>query len=677
VDDWVSPFHAQILKEDQYVLVDLGSTSGIHHNGQRVVRTVLQPGDVFAIGRHDFVFRDGSVYSFQDRGVTVIEAYDLTVQVDNRPPFRRHGKVPPLIDDVSFVVRRGTLLGVVGPSGSGKSTLLKAITGVQPATQGRLLFEKSDLYERPGPTRGIGMVPQDDAIHRTLTVRRALRFAASLRCPRGLTRRQLAARLDEVVELLEVAPQLSTRIDRLSGGQRKRTSVAMELLTVPPVLCLDEPTSGLDPSLDRDVMGALRDLANDEKTVIVATHNPMHLDACDYVLVMCLGGRMAYFGPPGAALLDFFGPGQNYADVFSKITDEPAIWAQRYRNSEAYLRYVGEEQLRLLVQESARRWDEAPTAPIVVATPIPTAGAVDDAPRPRVRVRGSTQVRPTLQDPLAAALDQRPPTPARQLVTLCLRMAALILADPKYLLLLVGMPLALAGLSHLVPGHHGLGPDAAGYSLEANRLLAVLVVGAAFMGLAAPIREIVSEVDIYKRERAVGVSPTAYLLSKFIMFVIIDAIQCTVLVELTLLGRRAPQQALVLPDATVEVTLAVTLVAIAATALGLLISTLARTIEQTMPYLVVSVMAQLVLSGALFPLAGQTGLEIFAWLDPSRWGYAAAAATTNLINFPVDDPLWHHETGNWWRSVIILGLQTVALLGAARWALRRYEHGRG
>lgn len=256
-------------------------------------------------------------------------------------------------------------------------------------------------------------------------------------------------------------------------------------------------------------------------------------------------------------------------------------------------------------------------------------------------------------------------------------MATLILSDRRYALLSLGLPLALAALSHLIPGHKGLSPDAEGFSLEANRLLIVLVIGAAFMGLAMPIREITGEVAIYRRERAVGLSPTAYLLSKMFVFTIVGCIQVALLVLATLFTRGVPPEALVLRSATVEVMAAVALVATASTALGLLISSLVRTVEQTTPYLVFGVMAQLILSGALFPITGQAPLEVLAWFNPSRWGYAAAAATTDLQRLPFDDPLWHHDPANWWRSVIIVCIQTVALLAVTRWALTRYEHGRG
>jgi ABC transport system ATP-binding/permease protein len=681
-DDWVSLHHAKIERRDEFVLVDLGSASGIHHNGQRVTKTIIHSGDVFAIGRHDFVFRDASVFRHEDRGQTLIEAYDLTVQVPSRSLWRRRRHLEPLIDDVSFVVRRGTLLGVVGPSGSGKSTLLKAVTGVQPATQGRLVFDGENLYLRSGPRRGIGMVPQEDIMHKQLTVRRALRLAAALRCPREMNRKERAEQINHVITMLGLEEQRALRIDKLSGGQQKRTSVALELLTTPPLLCLDEPTSGLDPALDRDVMGALRDLANDDNTVIVTTHSPLHLDACDYVLVMCRGGRMTYFGPPGEELFTFFGQ-TLYADVFREITNDPEIWAQKFRNSQNYRDYVGRDQLQLLEQESRKRSDAASVTPTTVSPqPSPDgADATTTGPQPRLLRRRSPAPAATSAAPTprqrAAERGMRPPNPLRQLGTLCVRMASLILSDRKYALLLVGLPAVLAGLSRLIPGSKGLAPDPEGFSLEANRLLIVLVTGAAFMGIAVPIREIINEVDIYKRERAVGLSPTAYLLSKVVMFVILDCIQVAIFVYLTLLGRGAPHEALVLPDPTLEVMLAVALVAIASTALGLFVSALVRTVEQTTPYLVVSVMAQLILSGALFQITGQKALEIPAWLDPSRWGYAAAAATSDFQRFPFSDPLWHHDTTNWWHAVLFLCLQIVVLLGATRWALRRYEPGRG
>jgi ABC-type multidrug transport system permease subunit len=197
------------------------------------------------------------------------------------------------------------------------------------------------------------------------------------------------------------------------------------------------------------------------------------------------------------------------------------------------------------------------------------------------------------------------------------------------------------------------------------------------MGVAVAIREIINESSIYRRERAIGLSPTAYLASKVLIFIVIDTIQVIIFVYISLWGRPGPKQGLILANPIAEVILAVSLVAVSSTALGLLASALVRTTEQTTPILVVSVMAQLVLSGGLFEISGQAGLEIISWVDPSRWGFAAAASTTELLNFPFKDALWVHDVSNWWKCVAVLIAQAIVLLGATRLALRRYEPGQG
>jgi pSer/pThr/pTyr-binding forkhead associated (FHA) protein len=181
-DLWVSSQHAEVRKVgDEHQLVDLGSTNGLHHNGRRVPRGVLAPGDTFTIGRHEFLFDGVAIYQHDDQGPTSIIADDITVQIAKHI----------LLDDVSFALRHGTLLGIIGPSGCGKSTLLRTMTGIQLASQGQLLYDGKDLHKHYDELRTrIGMVPQDDVLHRQLTVRRALRFAASLRFSDDVPRRQ-------------------------------------------------------------------------------------------------------------------------------------------------------------------------------------------------------------------------------------------------------------------------------------------------------------------------------------------------------------------------------------------------------------------------------------------------------------------------------------------------------
>ncbi len=759
-DFWVSRKHAEVRRVgEEFHLVDLNSSNGLHHNGRRVPRAALAPGDVFTVGRHEFLFDGMHIYQHDDTGPTSIIADDLTVQV----------KGAVLLDDVSFALRHGTLLGIIGPSGCGKSTLLKSMTGFRQPAQGKLLYDAKDLYQYYSELRyRIGLVPQDDVLHRQLTVRRALRFAASLRFASDVPRRQRKDRVAEVIELLGLTNRTKQRVDTLSGGQRKRTSVALELLTEPSLLALDEPTSGLDPALDKEVMRELRLLADRGRTVVVVTHSVLHLDLCDYVLVMCLGGRMGYFGPPDE-LLGFF-EAEDYADVFDKVTNEPDRWAQRYRNSDVYRKYVGEVALELSkVSPRAIAFDpdRAPTprapevaiptprapetvaatretepvtadlGPVAYETAPASAAPASAAPasaapasaalaapvvtppkRPakekskldagldRIaavifrdakapKKKGAAPRKVTFRDATEPPVDARraprgmqeksmtqqalhPVAPLRQFLTLCLRMISVIISDRGYSLFLIGLPIALALLSRAIPGHAGLGEDHLGLNLEAQRRLAVFIVGASFMGVAVAIREIVNEGSIYRRERAIGLSPTAYLASKVAIFVVIDVIQVAIFIYLSMLGLKRPVEPLVWAMPMLDIIIAVSLVAIASTAIGLLASALVKTNEQTTPILVVSVMFQLVLSGALFAVFGQPVLEYLSYLDPARWGMVAAAASTDVRNLPpeIGDPLWGHNQLNWWHGVIILIIQIVVLLFAARLALRRFEPGK-
>jgi len=283
-----------------------------------------------------------------------------------------------------------------------------------------------------------------------------------------------------------------------------------------------------------------------------------------------------------------------------------------------------------------------------------------------------------VQDPSVVHQTLHPVAPFRQYLTLCWRMIRVIFADRGYALFLIVLPIVLALLSKAVPGSNGLGEDQAGYNLEAQRRLAVFIIGAAFMGVAIAIREIVNEASIYRRERSIGLSPTAYLASKVTIFVIIDLIQVVIFVYLSMWGLPRPVEPLILAMPMADVIIAVWLVAVASTAFGLLASALVRTTEQTTPILVVSVMFQLVLSGCLFAVYNNPVLSYLAYLDPARWGMAAAAASVDVRYLPSEifDPIWMHRQENWWIPVGIMLVQIVVLLGLTRFALRRFEPGR-
>ena len=455
------------------------------------------------------------------------------------------------------------------------------------------------------------LVPQEDILHRQLTVHRALRFAARLRLPPDTTRAEREARIDEVLSEVKLGPQKPQRIDSLSGGQLKRTSIALELLTAPQLLFLDEPTSGLDPGLDRQVMTELRALADAGRVVVVVTHSVLALDTCDRVLLLASGGRVAFFGPP-AKLLPFFGVA-DYPGAFEVLKDQ--AWVERYAQSPTRAAFIGRTGL--------------------ADCPVPA----DATPTPAR------------------------PAPLRQLWTLIARNLAVAAADRLLLVLLVTMPVILALMAHAFPGEAGLSMRAsAGQTGEAQQRLLVLVVGAALMGTALSVRDLVTERPIYRREHAVGLSPTAYLSSKVLVMGMLVAVQAIAFTLLALWGVRAPDTALILGSTRLEVALAVASVAVAMTVAGLAVSAAARSADQTMPALVALVMAQIVFCGGLFPLVDRAGLEELSWVLPARFGYAAGAATIGMqpASTTGADPLFEPTAQQWLFDIGAIGLQTAA-----------------
>ena len=308
----VSRHHAEFhsTPDGRFEIRDLGSHNGTYVNGHPVPKggsVQLGPADIVGVGHSTFRIVGDRLEEFVDTGEVSFSARHLTVTVDG-------GK--QILKDVSFGVPEKSLIAVIGPSGSGKSTLLKALTGYRPANQGEVLYDNRNLYKQFAELRQrIGLVPQDDILHKELTVKKALKYAAKLRFPADTTAQERDARIEEVLRELKLDIHKDKKVTSLSGGQRKRVSVALELLTKPSLIFLDEPTSGLDPGMDRDVMQLLRGLADDGRTVLVVTHSVAELALCDKLLVMAPGGAVAYFGPPEEAL-NFFGY-DSWADVFS------------------------------------------------------------------------------------------------------------------------------------------------------------------------------------------------------------------------------------------------------------------------------------------------------------------------------------------------------------------------
>ncbi|MFE2153701.1 FHA domain-containing protein [Streptomyces lavendulae] len=629
----VSRHHAEFRSTGgRFEIHDLGSHNGTYVNGQPLPKsgsTLLGPNDIVGVGHSTFRIVGDRLEEFVDTGDVSFSARHLTVTVDG-------GK--QILKDVTFGVPEKSLIGVIGPSGSGKSTLLKALTGYRPANEGDVLYDNRNLYKQFAELRQrIGLVPQDDILHKELKVSTALKYAAKLRFPGDTAESERAARIDEVLRELKLDIHKDKKITSLSGGQRKRVSVALELLTKPSLIFLDEPTSGLDPGMDRDVMQLLRGLADDGRTVLVVTHSVAELSLCDKLLVMAPGGSVAYFGPPDEAL-NFFGY-TTWADVFSAFENyRDYDWAGRWKGSQHYQLYAA---------------DLDAVAPQQVAMP------------PQQMI---------------------PPKPqgwGSQLWTLMRRYVSVIASDKGFLALMLLLPAVLGVVSIVIPAKFGLAPPTppSRFNGDAGTIMLILAVGMCFSGAANSVRELIKERVIYERERATGLSRSAYLMSKVIVLGLITAIQGVIICAIAFTPRKLPAEGLFMNPA-VELCVSVTALGFTAMMFGLVISSLVKTAEKTMPLLVMFAIVQVVFTGILFQLYDKIGLEQFAYLMPSRWAIGAAGTTLNLgkLMAPWDpqnptntDPLWDHTTGQWFVDVFVLLLLGVICGFAVARLLRRHE----
>ncbi|MEV0226981.1 FHA domain-containing protein [Streptomyces sp. NPDC050704] len=635
----VSRHHAEFhaTPDGRYEIRDLGSHNGTYVNGMPIAKSgsaLLGPNDIVGVGHSTFRLVGDRLEEFVDTGEISFSARHLTVTVDG-------GK--QILKDVSFGVPEKSLIAVIGPSGSGKSTLLKALTGYRPANEGDVLYDNRNLYKQFAELRQrIGLVPQDDILHKELTVKKALKYAAKLRFPADTTTQERDARIDEVLGELKLDIHKEKKVTSLSGGQRKRVSVALELLTKPSLIFLDEPTSGLDPGMDRDVMQLLRGLADDGRTVLVVTHSVAELAICDKLLVMAPGGSVAYFGPPEEAL-NFFGY-DTWADVFSAFENyRDYDWAGRWKGSQHYQMYAAD---------------------------------IDAVAAQSVH--------------MPSAQSMRPPKPQgwlSQLTTLIRRYTSVIVSDRGFLGLMVILPAVLGVVSVLIPATYGLGLGPKNgnppfSNRDGSTILLILAVGACFAGAANSVRELIKERVIYERERATGLSRSAYLMSKVVVLGVITILQGGIIGAIGLFSRgdKLPAEGLLLKGApALELTLPIMALGFTSMMFGLIISALVKTAEKTMPLLVMFAIVQVVFTGCLFQLYDKVGVEQLAWLMPSRWAVAAAGTTADLnVLLPYQpgkssDPLWDHELSQWMFDMgVLVGIGVICGFVVAR-LLRRHE----
>jgi ABC-type multidrug transport system ATPase subunit/pSer/pThr/pTyr-binding forkhead associated (FHA) protein len=598
IDDLnVSRNHAEIVQSSSgnYEIVDLKSTNGTFLNGARVKREILKTGDIISIG--------GFARRFTLDGLQILEGID-GMSVSAREIYFNIGK-KPLLQDVSFNLGPRTLTAIVGPSGAGKSTLLGVLTGRTKPSQGQIIIGGVDLHTQfQSLSRQIGSVPQADILHTRLTVRQALNYGAKLRLPNDTTKAERNSRVEDVMAQLELTERADLRIDRLSGGQRKRASIGLELLTSPQLLVLDEPTSGLDPGLDAHVMETLRKLADNGQTVVLVTHSVDNLDFCDNVILLASGGKVAYAGPSST--------------VFSKLGKKS--WA---------------EVFRFLATPDA----------LLLATP-----------------KHEDSISTEIKDHHVLARKQGI---FKQIFTLSQRYLRVIASDRFYLALLTLIPVVIGAIAYAAGSKYGFGSGTVtrtgfDYNPFAQATILVLILGSIFVGLSTGVQEIVKENAIRKREQSVGIRASSYVVSKVLVLGLIVVLQIVVFTSIVLFNRPMPESGLLFSSSKLEVTSICVALGISSMLLGLLISAFLSSSEQAMPTLVGMTMIQVVLSGAL-PLEAKGIINQISMLVPSYWANNALSASVDIVQLNLtSDP----DLQVRWASVVETLTTSMAWVGA-------------
>jgi ABC transport system ATP-binding/permease protein len=528
--------------------------------------------------------------------------------------------------DLSFTASPGTVIAVVGLSEASTSALVDVLGGAIQPSGGTVDFDGHDVAANDVRPH-VGLVPRHDLLHPQLTLEQALRYAAELRLPPGTSADHRREVVRSVLEKMGLSSLRTVKAGKLTVEQRKRASLAVELLTEPSLLVFDEPTADLDSAAEQEMSETLRRLADEGRVVVVATTTPTNLDACDRVLVLTPTGIPVFAGAPsqiGAQL-----GSTDWAVILKRVRADP------YGAHDEYL---------------ARQHD---------------APAADPEPLETVERRAP------------------PPLPSllRQSIIAARRQAWLMVADQRYFIFLTILPLLIGAISLLVPGDAGLGPASRYGSSpdQAVEILAVLVVGAVLMGTALGIRDLFGEQRIFRREQAHGLSASAFLAGKVIVYSLTAIVQTAVITIVAAVGTAAPTDGAALLGhgklgATVELFIALAVTAIVSAMVALGFSLLATYSEQILLTAVLIILISMVFAGALFPISGRIPLEQIAGLVPSRWGFAAAAATVDVhaVNPLAEaDDSWKHSSGQWLLDMGALIGFGVAATAALRWRLRR------
>ena len=600
----VSRYHAQFERVGQrFRVLDLRSSNGTFVNDERIEKeTWLKPMDTIRIGQYRFVMGTNQLAQFDESSGLRVDAVHLNKWVR---------KDLNILKDISVVFNPREFIVVVGQSGGGKSTLLDAIAGYRPATQGHVLVNGVNIYSHFDVIRNdIGYVPQKDIIHMELTIYQALDYAAQLRMPPDTSPEEREKRVMEVLEDLDLMHRKDVQISGLSGGQQKRVSIGVELLTKPGLFFLDEPTSGLDPGTETSLMQLMRRLADQGRTIILITHATKNVMLGDKVVFLARGGFLAWFGPPEEALeyFDQYRPERSrragameFDEIYAVLDDSskgsPEDWARRYREHSAFKKYV-QEPLKGKMSTEAATVPEPKQVPQKVDRPA------------------SKQV-----------------SGIRQFFILSARNVKILTRDRFGLALMLATAPIVSLLDVVLSAALGRNPLGFNEGQFANVMITLflLTIYGVMVGGISQMREIVKEADVYKRERLVNLKILPYVVSKVWVAGLLALYQALVYTVVHFLAFDTPGGA----GSFIQIYITLMLATLAGMMLGLFASALAPNSNSAPLIVIILMLPQIVLAGALIPLP-----TFLTAPTSTRWAFEALMSISGAGSDVAADTCW-------------------------------------
>ena len=575
----VSWEHAEILEEgDRYFIYDLNSTNGTFVNGVEVPKDGLEikPGDRISLGIYTFIFKEDEQKTFS---MLNINRKGFKVTLENISfVISKGNKEKKLLDDIEFTVYPGEILGIMGLSGAGKTTLLKTISGYTKPTHGNVYYNGLDLYNNFERIKNsIGYVPQEDILYPELTIYESLYYSFNLRLKEKMSKEEIDKKIDNI--LTELGLDLKLKNEKIgsadekiiSGGQKKRLNIAMELLADPEIIFLDEPTSGLSAVDAKIVIEKLKELSDKGKTVILTIHQPSlsNYTMMDNITILTKG-KLAYYGPTYPDSIEYFNENIQDKEILKdpdmaligldKGEKEGIDWQSKYKRSDYYKKFVSQRAGKEVNNDN---FDKNTT-----------------------------------------------PSGLRQFSTLIARYFKIKIKDKlNTAILLLQAPVIAFLLAFLFTD------SGASYNSEhPSVLLFILAISSIWFGMINSVKEIVSEKAILERESVIGLKLIPYILSKFIVLAVISLIQVVMLVSIVVAFK------LINSSIFLPLTFVVYLTALAGVSIGLLISALAKSVSQALSLVPLVLLPMIIFGGGMIPAKNmKTSAYVVSMVMPTRW----------------------------------------------------------